>query len=99
MTISNIEGYQFEQGYSLTTTKFNNVPAVYVIYTSQLWLDVGETDQLGTRMASHERKPDWISSTGLFPIFVAVHREGSMDTRLAIESDLRKRLCPTCGDR
>lgn len=98
MTITNIQGYQFEQGYTVAT-KFNNVAAVYVIYTNQIWLDVGETDELGTRMAGHERKPDWIRNAGLLPIYVAVYREDNYQTRLTIESDLRSKLGPRCGDR
>lgn len=98
MTLTNINGYQFEQGYPLVTA-FNEVAAVYVIYTTQLWLDVGETDQLGTRIAGHERKPCWLKNAGVLPVYVAVHQEANQQTRQSIESYLRSKLNPTCGDR
>lgn len=98
MTLTNINGYQFEQGYPLATT-FNNVAAVYIIYTSQSWLDVGETDQLETRISEHERRPCWQRNAGNVPIYVAVHQESNQQARLAIESALRSQLNPTCGDR
>jgi len=53
MQIINIEGYQFESDYPLNSTRFNEVACVYVISTGQRWLDVGETDRLGTRLSSH----------------------------------------------
>ena len=99
MTLTNISGYQFEQGYPLATTTFKNVAAVYIIYTNQLWLDVGETDQLGTRISEHERRACWQRNAGSVPIYVAVHQESNQQTRLAIESDLRSQLNPTCGNR
>lgn len=99
MKLINIEGYEFESDYPLSLTKFNEVPAVYVISTSQNWLDVGETDQLGTRLSNHERKPSWIRCANGLPIYVSVHQEPNLQTRLSIESFLRTRLNPMCGDR
>lgn len=97
--IRSILGYSFEMDYPLNTTTFNNVGAVYVIYANQRWLDVGETGELGNRIANHDRKPDWQRNAGGLPIFVGVHQEGNEATRLAIESTLRNSLNPVCGDR
>ncbi|GEM_PF-894516 len=98
-TIKNIQGYSFEMDYPLNTTTFNNVGAVYVIYINGKWLDVGETSELGNRIANHDRKSDWQQNAGILPIHVGVHQEGNEATRLAIESTLRNSLNPVCGDR
>lgn len=94
-----ISGYQFEGGFPLETTKFSEVACVYAIYTNDTWLEVGETDQLGTRISGHERKACWQKNAGSVPIYVAVHQESNQQTRLAIESYLRSQLNPMCGDK
>ena len=93
-----IEGYQFEGGQPLETTRFNEVPAVYVIYTSDSWLDVGETDKLAARLQNHERKECWKRNAGGKSIYVAVLQESSSQKRSAIEAYLREKLNPKCGE-
>jgi len=94
----NIRGYNFE-GPWLLGQSFNDVPGIYVIYTSQQWLDVGETDKLGSRLngENHERKPQWISNSGQLPINIAFLRVDGASLRLSIESRLRLLLSPICG--
>ena len=69
MQTVNISGYTFET-YPLNTD-FNDVSGIYAIYTSQKWLDVGETDKLGQRIISHERRNCWINNAGGLPISLA----------------------------
>lgn len=95
MQTANINGYTFET-YSLNIG-FNDVPGVYVIYTSQKWLDVGETDKLGQRIPSHERRNCWINNAGSLPISLAFLYVESQNQRLNIEASLRNSLNPTCG--
>lgn len=97
MTFQNVKGYQFEIGYSLNTTGFNNVSAVYLIYTSNRWLDIGETDKLGNRLENHERKGCWEKNSLGDLIYVGVHQEIDQNVRLNIEADLRSKLNPFCG--
>lgn len=95
-----ILNYNFE-GPWLLGQLFNDVPGIYVIYTSQNWLDVGETEKLGSRIngENHDRKPQWISNSNRFPIYIAFLRVPDLQTRLLIESQLRNYLCPLCGER
>lgn len=93
----NINGSTFES-YPLNTS-FNDVPGVYVIYTSQRWLDVGETDKLGQRIPSHERRDGWMNNASGLPINIAFLRIESQSRRLSIESNLRNSLNPICGSR
>lgn len=93
----NINGYTFE-AYPLNTN-FNNVPGLYVIYTSQKWLDVGETDKLGQRIPSHERRNCWVSNANGLPISLAFLYVESQNQRFNIEVALRGSLNPTCGEK
>ena len=96
----NIGGYNFEGPWPLGQS-FIDVPGVYVVYTSRQWLDVGETDKLGSRIngENHERKPQWISTSGGLPIGIAFLGVDTPKVRLAIESLLRSSLKPVCGER
>lgn len=96
----NIQGYNFE-GPWLLGTNFNDVPGVYVIFTGQICLDVGETDKLGNRINgdNHERKPQWLVRAGGGQIQIAFLNIPDQQRRLAIESSLRLALRPLCGDK
>jgi len=95
-----ISGYDFE-GPWILGTNFNDVPGIYAVYTSQSWLDVGETDKLGTRINNnnHERKPAWVRNANGLPINIAFLGVSDAQQRLQIESSLRTILQPICGDR
>lgn len=97
MQTVNINGYTFE-AYSLNSG-FNNVPGVYIIYTSQKWLDVGETDELGKRIPSHERRNCWVNNAGGLPINLAFLYVEPQNQRFNIEASLRNSLNPTCGEK
>lgn len=92
-----ILGYQLEGGFPIETTKFNDVACVYTIYTNDVWLDVGETDKLGLRLAGHERKASWKRNANGKSIYVAVFMEGDQQKRLIIEAYFRNTLRPVCG--
>lgn len=98
-----IIGYNFEQPYILKTTGFRDVPAVYVVYTvingRTVWLDVGETDELGNRIANHDRKNCWLRHANDNEIYIGVKQEAGEFTRRQVEVDLRNKLLPLCGDR
>lgn len=96
----NISGLNFQGPWPLTTG-FSDVPGVYVIYTSQKWLDVGETDGLGTRVNgdNHERKQCWLNNAGGLQIDLAFLSESNQQRRLDIESNLRRALNLSCGER
>lgn len=72
-----------------------------MIFTSQKWLDVGETDKLGDRINAdnHERKPEWLRQAGGYQINIAFLRVENYQRRLAIESELRAFLGPVCGEK
>lgn len=96
----NIQGYNFE-GPRLLGTSFNDISGVYVIFTGQTCLDVGETDKLGNRINNdnHERKPQWLARAGGCQIQVAFLNISDQQRRLAIESSLRLSLRPLCADK
>jgi hypothetical protein len=93
-----IQNYNFQGPFSINA-KFNEVTGVYVIYTNQNWIDVGETDRLATRIDSHERKPEWLRNANGLPIWLAFLGISGFQQRLQIESELRNYLCPLCGEK
>jgi len=93
-----INNYDFEGPYSLSSS-FNEVAGIYVIYTTQSWLDVGETDKLGSRISNHERKKEWYRYAEGLPIWLAFLEVSDSGRRLQIESELRSLLQPICGER
>jgi len=96
----NIAGYNFE-GPWLLGTNFNKVPGVYVVFTAQRWLDVGETDNAEQRLngENHDRKPQWLLNSNRLPISIAFLRVDNPQFRLTIESQLRQTLVPVCGEK
>lgn len=98
MNYVTVAGYQLEN-YPISTTTFNPVPGVYVIHSSAGVLDVGMAEKLVERISNHERKPDWLRYSYWQDISLAFLHEADKDTRLAIESYLRKQLNPLCGER
>ena len=93
-----IQNYNFQGPFSLNSS-FNEVAGVYVIYTSQNWLDVGETDKLASRISSHERRPEWLGNANGLPIWLAFLGVSNSQQRLQIESELRNSLSPLCGEK
>lgn len=96
--MSTILNVQFEV-YPLESTNFNEVAGVYVISTSQKWIDVGETDKLGSRLASHERRSCWSRNSNNQTLYVNFKQINNQQERIDFESQLRQSLNPTCGDR
>jgi len=95
--VINILNYQFEGPYREAGTNFNEVAAVYVILEeNNNWIDVGETDGLKTRLATHERRNCWERNTR--DIYVAVYRENSKEERLRIEKEIRDSYNFPCGE-
>ncbi len=100
INMPNISGYTFEGPWPLGTN-FKDVAGAYVVYTSQKWLDVGETDRLGQRINgdNHERKPLWLNHAGGYQINIAFLGVSDSQKRLQIESELRNKLEPACGEK
>ena len=95
--MAQILNYEFEGPYPLAETVFNEVPAVYFIsddHNSNL--DVGQTDNLKTRLASHDRMPCW-RRNAKSRIVVYVLQVFSGNQRLAIESRIRSSFNFCCG--
>lgn len=91
-----IQGYNFEP-HNLDGTNFNEVPGVYIVYTSESWLDVGETDKLASRLSGHERKDCWRRHANRNVIYLAFMYVAEPTMRVRIEQLLRGKLSPLCG--
>jgi len=97
-------GYEFEVFTS--DTNFNNVSAVYIFTRRTLdsegqgvhaMLYIGETEELGNRIANHEK---WPCVDGHNCNCICIHQEPDENTRLTKETDLRHAYPDTpCNDQ
>ena len=84
-------------------TPFNDIGAVYVFTkrvtaggkTTHTFLYIGESGELGTRIASHEKWP-CVNRNGVNAI--CIHQEENERTRLRVETDLRAANTTPCND-
>ncbi len=91
-------GYQFEGPFDEARTDFNEVSTVYVILdVNNKLIDVGETDQLKTRLSVHERRDCWERNCGRGNIYVAAYRSDDQSKRLLIEKQIRGFYTFPCG--
>lgn len=104
-----ISGYSFEGPFDIETT---NIPSdratVYVIIcktpdgTNRV-MDVGESGEVGVRIASHDRRPCWERScNGSLRLKVYLRYMSSPDytpeERRALEQKIRDQYRPPCGE-
>ncbi len=94
-----VEGYQFSGPY-YHTKKFNqNFGCVYIILNNNNQVvDVGETNDINSRIINHERKMCWykngVGETGLY-----IYISNDQNFRLLLEKLIRNKYHPFCGDR
>ena len=85
-------------------TEFKDISAVYIFtkrtetddHGSHKFLYVGESDELGTRIGSHE-KWDCVNSNGCNCI--CVHALEADNARIDVETDLRNKGSTPCNDQ
>lgn len=106
MTISE---YEFEGPYSIDTTIIPaNRAAVYVILcktsNNKYYVkDVGESGEIGIRIANHDRRSCWERNCegSLFVCFRYMPSSQGYTTtdRIEIEREIRTQYNPPCGER
>lgn len=91
-----INGFTFTGPYHIDEN-FRAVAGVYVLVDlANRVIDVGETSDLGSRIAGHERRPCWTLQNAAYVLF---HAEAVQEKRLRLEKFLRLQYTPTCGVR
>jgi hypothetical protein len=98
-----INGYSFEGPYT-TTVSLQDRAGIYAILKllpngNYSLVDVGESSQVKSRVATHDRALLWRQCSTL--LFVAVlYTTGWFDfQRRAVESQIRQAYAPPCGER
>ena len=78
-------------------------PGVYIVY-AKAWLGepqvlyIGESNNIASRMARHERREDWEREARGRPLmFYAMHID-SIFERLQLEQELIRHFSPSCND-
>lgn len=92
----------------LAQADFADVAAIYVTLCvakdgSSTVLDVGQSGELGSRIASHDRRACWERNCPNQNIWVCAYsmptQHYSKQQRADLESTLRARFQPPCGNR
>jgi hypothetical protein len=104
--IVQISGYEFEGPYSIDTTVISaDRAAVYVIICSTLGksevIDVGESGEVGVRIANHDRRPCWVrncnGSLYVYLRYMPSAQGYTADDRRALERKIRSEYTVPCG--
>lgn len=97
ITNINVDGYIFEGPYPINETHFNEIPGIYLISDwDGKFIDVGETESLKNRLASHDRKDCWSRNANQV-INVWFHHEQNAYNRLEKEKYIRNLHPFKCG--
>lgn len=104
-----ISGYEFEGPYSIETTVIPaDRAAVYVIICrasdgKDYVIDVGESGEVGVRIADHDRRPCWKGNCdGSLSVYLRYMPSAAGYTaadRRKVESEIRNQYTPPCGKR
>ena len=105
-----ISGYDFEGPHSIDTTEIPaNRAAVYVIMCKassdgKYYVeDVGETGEVGVRIADHERRLCWkrkcIGSLSVYLRYMRSAAGYTSEDRRKLERKIREQYHPPCGKR
>ena len=96
--------YRFE-GPIYNKGSLKSAPGVYSVLDDRggqkfTVLDVGESEQIRTRIENHEREDCWLRNRLGRICYAALYMPGSTKRqRMEIEEELRRRLEPACGVR
>lgn len=101
----NVNGYQAEGPYD-NVAYLKNLAGVYLIlgrraaYENWNVLDIGESEDIKTRIANHDRSMQWqrqgYPQVACAPIYGI---NGGQAGRLLVEQQLRTQFNPPCGER
>lgn len=93
----------FFEGPFTSTDQIRDESGIYVVASPpatsgiRVWLDVGESANLKTRLDSHDRQDCWRrNSPSGWVFFISYCNEAE---RMRVEAVARKFLRPVCGDR
>lgn len=101
MTIK-IGNYNFEGPFT-DTASLKNQSGVYAVLCNsgqggnQSVVDIGESGEVRDRVENHDREDCWRRNCSGTLAFAAYYCDAG--SRVRIESELRKRYNPPCGDR
>lgn len=94
----NIGGYSFTGPYDPNRSFDKNFAAVYAIVDDQPRVtDVGQTSNINDRFPNHDRMPCWLRNKN-GDIHLYIYKEPSREARLKIESEIREKYNPPCGE-
>jgi len=102
MSITVLNKYNFEGPYA-RTSDLKKASGVYIVYgnndNGNSWtrIDVGESEDIRTRIESHDREPCWIGQGFKYIAYAPLH--ANANERMQIEKAVRAEKKLPCGDR
>ena len=87
-------GIDFEVEYSLFADEFESVPGIYVVYTSKICLEIGESEDIKMSLETNEHTRDWINLSDKQDILVAIHLDPDKNSREDKVLHLKARMKP-----
>lgn len=95
----NLGNYNFSGPHDPDKGFREDFAAVYAIVDAHSNLiDVGQTSNINDRFPTHDRKPCWLrNKTGNISLYIL--QELSERIRLKIESEIREKYKPPCGEK
>lgn len=97
--IGDFYGLDFEVDFSVFDESFEDIPAVYVIYSEKVCLEVGQTTQLKTTIETHPNTREWIKLSNSKQIFVAFHFDADFESRVDKQVYLKSKLNPVISGK
>lgn len=79
--LADFYGVTFEVEYPLFGYEFEELPGIYIIYTSKDCLEVGFTANLKMCLEEHEHTRDWVRLANELEILVAFHLDEDKESR------------------
>ncbi len=93
-----ILGYSFEGPYKINKELVNRAAIYVILTTNNTVVDVGQSGEVGTRLANHDRSVCWSRNGGThFVVRWMPSKTYTKEDRERLEKSIRNRYSPSCG--
>lgn len=93
--LADFYGLPFETDYMLfASDELEEIPAVYVVYTTTACLEIGEAPLLKTAIEEHLNTTQWIKLANKDDIYIAFHPDDDVESRIDKMEYLKSKMKP-----
>lgn len=93
-------GYDFDGGYD-DPNRLQAKAGIYLVFTKEMVIDIGESEDVRNRILTHDRKDCWQRKANGGVLYYAAHNMpgSSIEARHEIELRLRSLVNLPCGEK